>query len=71
MNIQQGKSKSLSNAIQTMRAQSISERNGKVHPFKSEIIAALLAGEKWKVIEDVYDCSASTISRYKKLTAPR
>jgi DNA-binding NarL/FixJ family response regulator len=36
------------------------------HPNKELIIAALLRGEKWLWIQSEYNCTSSTISRFRK-----
>jgi DNA-binding CsgD family transcriptional regulator len=39
---------------------------GKEHPNKKEIVAALLAGEKYQWIADTYKCGVATITHYRK-----
>lgn len=37
-----------------------------VHPNKEKIIAAILNKEKWEWIQAEYNCSSSTIVRYRR-----
>lgn len=47
-------------------------QNGVVHPHKQQIVAALLAGEKYEWIAATFNCSTGTISSYrKKLNLPK
>lgn len=41
-------------------------RNGQEHPRRKEIEDAILRKEKWVWIQATFNCSSSTICRYRK-----